>query len=179
MPLTVKNQEPNTTVFAKDMNGSPLRITWGASGQHNDTQRVPDSFAEDIDFLNSLEQGILVVTDGPQHLLDALKFETSKVRALREDSAKRAMDSLDRAQDRDILSVQCIGPAAAGRSGRCDRPLLVKSSAKDAAPPLCDLHRHLSDRYYLSEFGSAGEGATESTAGVVRHEWRELALDGR
>lgn len=179
MPLSVRNREANTAVFAKIVGGEHVRITWGPDGTANDTQRVPNSLAEDIDFLNSLEQGVLEVVDGPEDVVKALQFETAKHRQMREEREARALESLDRRQDRDMIGATCIGPAPAGRQGECGRAVLVANKNLDDVPPLCREHEHLAPTFFLHVDGSKGEGATHSRDGEIRREWRRVEMTQR
>lgn len=178
-PLRVQNLEANTTVFAKQVNGDPLKITFAAHGNAGDTQRVPTALAQDIDFLNSLEQGVLKVVDGPEDLVAELQFETERQRAERAEAAVKVTETLDRRQERDIVGVTCIGPAPAGRQGTCDRPLIQSAKQQAEVPPLCSEHAGLAPTFYLAEAGSKGEDATESRDGVVRREWRQVTMTER
>lgn len=178
-PLRVQNLEANMTVFAKQVNGDPFRVQFSAHGHSGDTQRVPLALCEDIDFLNALESGVLKIVDGPEEIVEALQFETERVRAEREASAAKSTDLLDRRQDRDIVGVTCIGPAPAGRSGNCGRSLIQSAKQQGEVPPLCSEHQSLAPTYHLVETGSKGEGATESRDGVVRREWRAAVMTER
>lgn len=174
--LTVKNLMPNSTVFSKQVNGDPFKVQFAAAGHTGDTQRIPVGLAEDIDFLNSLENGVLEVIGGPEDVVAALKFETNRVREERAEQASAATEMLDRRQDRDMVGASCIGPAPAGREGKCGRPLIQSAKQQGEVPPLCSEHAHLTPTFYLAEAGSKGEGATETRDGVVRREWREVQM---
>lgn len=179
MPLSVRNNEVNTTVFTKTVAGEPVRITWGAKGQPNDTQRVPNSFADDIDFLNALEQGVFEVVDGPPEILSQINQETAKARRLREETLARqaaaAESVMDRVQDKSMVGATCIGPGV--RPGQvCGAQLLIAHKNVNDVPPLCGSHADLAPTFSLLETGSKGEGATESRDGVVRREWRQAVL---
>ncbi len=179
MPLSVRNLDKNTTVFTKTMNGENVRIVWGAKGQHDDTQRVPNIMAEDIDFLNSLEHGIFEVVDGPEEILKSIDVETSKTRELREASLARAAakteGAMDRQQDNSMIGDTCIGPGV--REGmKCDRQVLIAHSMLGQVPPLCQQHSDLAPTFSLLESGSKGEGATQTRDGVVRREWRQATM---
>lgn len=178
-PLRVRNLEPNMSVFAKQINGDPLRITFAASGHNGDTQRMPLAVAQDIDFLNSLEAGVLEVVDGPEELVESLRFETERQRAERAEAATKATETLDRRQDRDMVGVTCIGPAPAGREGTCGRALVQSAKQRTEQPPLCSEHASLAPTFYLAEAGSKGEDATETRDGVVRREWRQVTMTER
>lgn len=178
-PLRIQNMEKNTTVFTKTVNGNALRIVLTAHGTANDTQRVPLDLAEDIDFLNSLEMGIIKVIDGPDDVVAFLRVEAERVRTEREEQAQRAMAVIDRRQDRDIVGATCIGPAPQGRTGNCGRALLQSARQQGEVPPLCPEHEHLAPNFHLVETGSKGEGATESRDGVVRREWRQAVITER
>lgn len=179
MPLSVRNNESNTAVFAKVVGGDSVRITWTPKGTADDTQRVPNSLAEDIDFLNSLERGVLEVVDGPKEIVEALQFETTKQREDRKRREEQAVASLDRRQDRDMIGSTCIGPAPAGRQGECGRAVLIANKNLSEVPPLCKEHEHLAPNYFLHEEGSRGEGATSTRDGVIRREWRQAEIGQR
>lgn len=177
--LMVKNREPNATVFSKQISGDPFRVQFAASGYPGDTQRVPLSLAEDMDFLNSLEKGILEVIGGPEDIVAGLRFETEQIRVERAAQAAQHTEVLDRRQDRDMVGVTCIAPAPAGRQGNCGRALIQSAKQQGDTPPLCAEHAHLAPTYFLAEAGSKGEGATETRDGVVRREWRTVTMTDR
>ena len=180
MPLTVRNSEKNTTVFTKTVGGDMVRITWGAAGSFNDTQRVPDSLADDVDFLNALDQGVLTVEDGPSEIVERLHRETRASAERREQQlaaqAAQTEAVMNRSQDRDLMGASCIGPAPAGRQGLCGRSLVISRKNVEDVPPLCAEHAHLAPTFILTEDGSKGEGATQSREGVVRREWKQATL---
>lgn len=178
-PLRVRNLEPNTTVFAKQINGDPFKVQFAANGHHGDTQRVPLALAEDIDFLNSLESGVLEVVSGPTDVVSELQFQTEQVREERAEALAAQSSVIDRKQDRDIMGVTCIGPAPAGRQGECGRALIQSAKQQGEVPPLCDEHIHLAPNFFLAEAGSRGENATEERDGVVRREWRQVTMTER
>lgn len=180
MPLTVRNNERNTTVFTKTINGDPVKIVWEALGQPKDSQRVPDAFAEDIDFLNALEQGVLTVTNGPAEVLARIDVETASAQAMRAEQQSRAAAAsenfMERSQDKDLISASCIGPGP--RPGqKCQRPLLIPSKDIKDVPPLCEEHGTLAPTFYLNESGSRGEGATETREGVVTRDWQQVVIN--
>lgn len=176
MPLLVRNREPNATVFGKIISGENIRILWGAKGTPEDTQRVPNSFAEDIDFLNSLDKGILEVVEAPADIKESLQRETDSLASERERRSKVAAEMVDHQADKSMTATTCKGPAAASRSGECGRQVLVLSKAAKDTPPLCAEHQHLAPEFVLELVGSKGEGATPSRDGEVRHEWTRVQL---
>lgn len=178
-PLMVQNMEGNMSVFAKTVDGDPtFRVTFAANGHRGDTQRMPVALAGDMEFLNSLERGILKVVGGPADLVEALQFETEQVRAEREAADARDTEMLDRRQDRDIVGLKCVGPAPTGRTGTCGRSLIMGAKEQAERPPLCDEHESLSTQFYLAEAGSRGQigEATESRDAVVRREWKPITM---
>ncbi len=183
VPLRVRNNEPNKTVFTKQVNGDPLKIIFGANGQADDTQRVPLALAEDIDFLNSLEQGCLTVVGGPPDVVEYLQQERSQIRSERQAAEKRRIESsMDRHQEKDMIGTACVGPAPVGRKGTCDRPVIQSATQAGQAPPLCPQHEPMSTQFHLVEVGSKGEaesGASETSAGVVRREWKQAVITDR
>jgi hypothetical protein len=179
-PLRVRNNENNVTVFTKQVNGDPLKVIFGAAGTATAEQRVPLALAEDIDFLNALEQGVLTVISGPPEVVAALQSEADLARAERQRQQEAsALSMVDRAQDKDMLGVTCIGPASTGRSGHCGRPLIMSAKQSGSVPPLCPEHESLAPTFHLVETGSKGEeasGASESSAGIVRREWKQAVM---
>lgn len=175
MPLTVKNNDPNTTVFTKTIGGDPVRIVWGPKDSPSDKQRVPNSFAEDIDFLNSLEQGLFEIVDGPEEIIKSIQVETQKGKALREEALSRAsaatMEQVDRRQDKAMVGATCIGPGPAGRTTKCERPLLIAHKDVSSVPPLCPEHAHLAPNFYLSETEDP-----DSREGIRRREWKPIQM---
>ena len=176
MPLLVRNHEPNATVFGKIIGGENIRVLWGAAGTAEDTQRCPNSFAEDVDFLNSLDRGILEVVEAPENILAGLQRETASLAAERERRSQVAASMVDHQADKSMSAFTCIGPAPRGRSGKCDRSVLVLSKAAKDTPPLCAEHSHLAPEFVLELVGSKGEGATQSRDGDVRHEWTRVQM---
>lgn len=176
MPLLVRNREPNATVFGKMIGGENIRVLWAAAGEPEDTQRVPNSFAEDIDFLNSLDKGILEVVEAPADIKESLQRETDSLAAERERRSKVAASMVDHQADKSMTAETCKGPAPRGRTGECGRNVLVLSKAAKETPPLCAEHQHLAPEFVLELDGSKGEGATTSRDGEVRHVWTRVQL---
>lgn len=174
MPLLVRNSERNATVFSK--NG--VSIIWAASGDPmgGDLQRVPDDLQNDVDFLNSVERGILIVEDATDSsVLEKIRSQSAAFLTRRDQAATSVASTLDRRQDRDITQVSCIGPALNGRGGVCGADVLQRAAASGDIPPLCSRHESLAPNFYLAESGSAGENATERIAGKVSKQWKQIA----
>lgn len=185
MPMIVQNNEQNATAFTKTIGGDPVRIIWGTKGQPNDTQRVPDSFADDIDFLNALDQGILTVISGPPELLEKIGTQQEQTANFREEQLSRqrasAEEVMNRVQDKSMVGLTCIGPGF--RPGQiCARPVLVAHTQVDEVPPLCEEHESLAPTFSLMETGSRGraeDGASQSREGIVRREWKQAVITPR
>ena len=173
MPLLVRNTEANATVFSK----RGTSIVWAPSGDPmgGDLQRVPDDLQDDVDFLNSVERGLLVIESASNpEVLDKIAAQSQVFQARRAQATSSVEASLDRRQDRDITQVSCIGPALNGRGGECGAPVLQRAAAVGEIPPLCSRHESLASQFYLAESGSPGENATESTPGAVKRQWKPL-----
>jgi len=174
--LTVRNRMPNPTVFSKTVKGDFHRLTFKTAGTRGDTQRVPVEFADDIEFLNSVESGILEVIDGPPEIMEALKMETDKATAARETEVEKVEGMMDRRQDKDLLSAKCIAPAPAGRKGECGAYVMVRHTDRNDTPPLCGEHQYLAPTFTLTVEGSKGYDSTETRDGEVRRVWRQATL---
>jgi hypothetical protein len=171
MPMLVRNAEPNATVFAK----TGISILWGPAGDPagNDLQRVPDALKDDVDFIASVERGTLVVEDASDPaVLESIAQQSATFRAHRERAATTIATTLDRRQDRDLVSLNCIGPGQPGRSATCGQPVLQRSAQMGETPPLCQRHQGLAANFYLAEEGSVGEG--DERGGKVSKTWKAI-----
>lgn len=180
MPLIVQNTEPNVTVFAK----GGISLIWKPAGDPmgDDTLRVPDSLADDVDFLATLDKGILVVTGGTdpevmKKIEASSEFgrRTADYQARQQAAAAGVESTIDRRQDRDIMQMTCIAPANRGQ-GECGNPVLVAAAKRGDEPPLCGQHKSLASQFYLVQGGSAGEGATENKPGAVSRVWKRVEM---
>lgn len=176
MPLTVRNLQNSTTLFAIPGGGA---IVWQAAGDTmgGDIQRVPDSLADDIDFLNSLDRGVLSVEDGSNaEVMASIERQSAGFRDSQEKARLRQEAVLDRRQDRDLVTTPCIGPNPNGRGvDECGAPVLVRSATRGEVPPLCPKHESLINEFYTVDSGSKGEGATDNTPGRVSQQWKRIA----
>lgn len=176
MPLLVQNNEPNTTVFSK-VGMQP--IVWAMAGDPNggDVQRVPDNWADDIDFLNALDRGTLTLLDSSNpEISERLAKQSAVFRERREAAASQQTAVLDRRQDRDLTSVGCIGPHSNGRGVEdCGELVLLRAANLGEVPPLCGRHKHLINEFYLVESGSAGESHTDRPAEKSRT-WKRVTM---
>lgn len=162
MPLLVRNNEPNSTVF--DMGSRLLR--WAPAGDvmGDDVQRVPDSLAEDVDFIRSVERGVLAVEEGSPELLEKLAASSRSYgdRARRAEAAQQE-SVLDRRQDRDLVQSGCA---------ECGAQVIQRAAERDQVAPLCNRHKDLRNQFSLEESGSVGDGG-------VRREWRRARVEHR
>ena len=176
MPLLVQNRATNTTIFSK----GETTIIWAAHGDPmgNDEQRCPDSFAEDVDFLKSLDVGLLVVvsSDKPE-LMERLVRQSEQYQQRQEASVARQAGIIDRKQDRDLISIECIGPNPNGRGvDLCGASVLVRAASKGDVPPLCPRHLSLAPNFYATNAGSRGEGATDTAPGKTSVVWKQAEI---
>lgn len=178
MPLTVRNTAGNVAVFASAETGRTIIFKQAGDPMGGDIQRCPNAFAEDIDFLNALDQGILVVdqADDPE-IFERLQRSSTQYQDRQQQAALRQAEVLDRRQDRDLVTTPCIGPHPNGRGvEECGAPVLQRNANKNDEPPLCPKHVSLAPQFYLVEQGSKGEGATESREGQVRKTWKRVQV---
>ena len=169
MPLLVRNTSNSPAVFSK----KDVTVTWAISGDPMglDLQRVPDILADDVDFLNSIDRGLLTIESGSdQAIVDKIAAQARVV--VRSDNAAAAAAHeaiMDRRQDRDLISIPCVGPALNGRGGDCDQSVLVRSANRGDVPPLCSHHVSLAPQFYLVYSCSKAEGAAGNKAAPVPH----------
>lgn len=177
MPLLVRNLASDTTLFAKK--GQPT-VIWAPSGSSGDIMRVPNEWAEDIDFLNSMDAGILeIVEEGSsEEAVAAVKSHQGSFRASQQQAARSVEATLDRRQDRDLIGQACIAPAEGRPEQVCGQQVLIKASQRDEVPPLCKQHEGLAPQFYLVQSGSKGEGegAAEGREGKVNKVWRRVEM---
>lgn len=189
MPMTVRNNEPNTTVFAKNVDGNLVRIIFTAKGQPDDTQRVPDAFADDIDFLNALDQQVLEVIEcsdpALKEKIDREVRRSGEHRHQRQQRQQAEIESvMDRSADKSMFGAECIAPQDGRPQLKCGRQILVKRTEVNAKPPLCQQHEFLLPTFYLAEAGSKGSAANGADPemgreGVVRREWKQVEIAAR
>lgn len=184
MPMRVQNHEKNTTVFAKMVDGNLVRIVFKPEGVDGDIQRVPDSFADDIDFLNAIDQGVISVVDGPPAIIEKINAEKSRSAVDRQESQARQQAAveatMDRSADNSMLGFECIAPKDGRPDLRCSETVVMKRTEVNDKPPLCPKHIMQADTFYLVEQGSKGyeaSGASETSAGVIRREWKQAAMN--
>ncbi len=176
MPLLVRNAGSSQTIFAKKNQPTVIWQPYGdPSGQ--DVQRVPNDWAEDIDFLNSLDAGLLEIVEDESDPEVAAKIakQRESFRARQQALAAQVESSIDRKQDRDIIQVVCIGPHPNGRGNEeCGAPVLVRRAQQGDVPPLCPRHQRLAPEFYLVQSGSKGEGeaAAEGRASEIKRVWK-------
>lgn len=180
MPLLVRNHASDTTLFAKK--GQPT-VQWAPAGDlmGDDVQRCPAEWVEDIDFLNSVDRGLLsIIEEGSTpEAVAQIKAHRGSFQAEHDAAKAKIEGSLDRRQDRDLLGVECIGPAESGRAGlTCGEPVLVRAKAKDEVPPLCPKHESLAPNFYLVQQGSKGEGedAANGRDGKITKVWKRTEM---
>lgn len=171
MPLMVENHESNRTVFSKSISGSVQTFVWEAQGTPGDLQRVPDALADDVDFLNALDQGCLSLVDGTNpEVVDRIRADAQVVKDRRVQSEERLASKVDRQSSRDILGTQCLGPDLRG-TGQCDQTVLISAKSKDEEPPLCQRHKALTNQFALTEQGSRGDQSNPLRKVWVRAEF--------
>lgn len=176
MPLLVQNNASNVTIFSK----GDTTIIWSPEGDPmgGDLQRCPDSYADDIDFLKSLDVGLLkVISADKPEMMERLERQSQQYQERTQAAEARQEAVMDRKADRDIIAVTCIGPNTNGRGLElCGAAVLVKAAAKGEVPPLCPRHQSLAPRFYSVPTGSKGEGATENSPGKVSTTWKQAEM---
>lgn len=179
MPVLVQNEESNATVFDASSAGGRQVITWQAKGDSlgEDVQRVPDALLDDVDFLRSLDQGILTLVNPTEEQAAKVNTSNGDLRARRMLAEQRSTEALDRRQDRDITSQPCIGPGPEGRDMKCGASVLMRAAQRNEVPPLCKRHEHLVNEFSRVDSGSRGEGATPDRDGAVTQEWKRVQID--
>lgn len=155
MPLLlVRNAERGPTIWAKPGKDT---VVWGPAGTPEEIRRVSDAMLEDPDFLESVDNGTLVLEEAGEDV-DARMREFSDWRRQQREQRERDSEAvMDRRHRRDIVGEACVGPGPNGRAYACGAVVNRVAGEKDQTPPLCGRHRGLVNEYALDRSGSAGD----------------------
>lgn len=172
-PLTVRNLEPNATIFTKRINGEMVMFRLGAAGTTQDTDRVPGHLANDLDFLRSVEIGVIELVDAPESVINRLRFKNgSTSRQARAAAVEESIEAtMDRSTTRDRIGTLCHGPNARGVMGECGRLILQTVEGHQKAPALCNEHKDLVSQFVRVQ-------TKDEDSGVTHHEWKHQPVNG-
>lgn len=149
MPVMVRNRMPGPTVLTmKDHDPVILESIGDPMG--GDVQRVPDSAAEDVNFLKALDAGVISIDEAPAAVQESLQRQRASFESRRAAVTAAAQNSIDRHANNDFMQAECIGPSPTGR-GTCGTGVPVRESARSSKPPLCQAHESLAAQYVLIE----------------------------
>ncbi len=104
--LLVRNMEKGPTVFS-DL-GENIHLEWQGRGDNEgrDVQRVPDKLMENVDFLRTVDRGILKIERPTPEVEAKLKEQAEAVKAQREASAAAIMDTIDHQAEESIVTTE-------------------------------------------------------------------------
>lgn len=144
MLVLVRNLRPGPTVLS---NLDKVNVEWSGQGDPNggDVQPVPHEMLDMIEFARAVRNGILAVVDPSAETQQALDRQTNAYAAARDEALHASTVTIDRAANRDYITVPCIGPAARG-IGDCGLPVAVPEKKQDEFPPLCAQHSGFKDQ---------------------------------
>lgn len=160
MPLLVRNMAEGPTVFS-DLSKN-IAIEWQGAGNPDgeDLQQVPDSLAEDVNFLKTIQRGVLVIEEAPDALMEAIAKQTAAYERRSSVATANAKDAIDQQAHNDIITVPCIGPNNRG-TGECGEPVPVREKTKNDHPPLCERHKPLASSFVMEETDKFVDGKAQ------------------
>lgn len=174
MPLLVRNAKRTKTLLP--IHGQPS-LVWEPNGDPNggDVIQVPDDVGTNIDFMNAVQRGTFVIEDADDpEMLERIQKRINYTKDRQAQAQAETEASIDRRQERDIVSRPCLGPGS--RPGQdCGEAVLMRASALAEHPPLCSRHESMAPQFVLTEKGSKGESASRTPADVTRH-WQRVSV---
>jgi len=141
-----QNMMPGPTVIAADAKRNYETIFAGHDDPDgNDVQPIPEVLLRTISFQQAIRKGILKVVEGEDHpvVVQAMARQSDAFQNRMRTEAQAARETIDKPHEDDILVRACIGPGSRPGDACGDQ---VPMKGNDSRPPLCDRHRHLSDR---------------------------------
>jgi hypothetical protein len=161
--ILVRNTQPGPTTLTPS-EGSSEYLVWQGAGDPDgqDVQLVSEAAVASIPFQRAVARQLLAIEgqDAPeldpavQAYLDRQAGITAAARA----RAEADLDAkIDKAEDRVLHGVPCVGPDTRG-TGTCDTLVSVPGKNRDLAPPLCTRHKPLALQY-VAEVVEDGESS--------------------
>jgi hypothetical protein len=164
------------TVLSADARGT-VSVEFGANGDRNgdDIQFIPEEVLNSPAFKRNLARGVIRVIEDESdpEVVSALAKQVEAFQRRQRGAQEEIQATIDKAEDNDVVALFCVGPDNRG-TGKCGEAVLVKSTAKDNAPPLCGQHKHLAPQY-IPEHIVPGPGEP----GERRIEWTRVTLGVR
>lgn len=128
MTMLVKNNQGGPTVFADIPNN--ISIEWQGAGDKsgNDVQYVPDSLAENVNFIKALRLGLLSVEDSSPEITAKLNAQVEAFRLNRERQKKNSQEAMDRKAESPIKTVVITetGKVLDGKPEETELPVIIE-----------------------------------------------------
>lgn len=147
-PVMCQNMMAGPTVIASDPKET-YAVTFEGRGDRSggDVQPIPRELLSTPAFSKAIRQGVLKVVEGEEdpYVQAAMAKQSSSFRDRMAADELAVRETIDQASDNDMIVVNCIGPGT--RPGDpCGEQIPVRAREKDAQPPLCSRHGHLSEQ---------------------------------
>lgn len=151
--VMARNLMDGPTVISSDPRGSQY-VEWQGSNDPGggDVQLVPEEIVSSVPFVRAIQRGILVIEnpeDNPD-LLERIDKQNAAFRNRLTDAREKLDATIERPQNRDMVTLPCVGPSAKG-DGICGEYVTVRELNKNDKPPLCNRHTHLAQEYVPTE----------------------------
>lgn len=165
-----RNLRSNVIVLSSDPKGTDV-IEWQPAGDPNggDVQVIPDSILLLPAFTRLIARGLVAIEEADDETKAALGKQTAAFERRMNGAAQQAAEVIDREENKDILSIPCIGPDSRG-TGTCGDPVPVREKTKDDTPALCSTHTPLAGQYVQHE---------EQVGTKVEKKWSRVVVTAR
>jgi hypothetical protein len=143
-----RNMHKGPLVLASDQKGTHS-VEWAGNGDPNgeDVQFVPEEVAKCPAYARAIRRGLLRrVEIDDEGVVQALDRQQEAWQARTAEGDRKAMETIDRQQNNDMIAVRCVGPDSRG-AGQCPTEVTVREKSKNDTPPLCAKHVALAPEY--------------------------------
>lgn len=171
--VVARNLMDGVTVLSSDNKGTHT-VEWGAYGDPdgNDVQYIPTEIADSVPFRRALSRGVieLVGDETDKDVAESLLRQVDAFKRRQAGAVEQAESLIERPANNDSIMLFCVGPDSRGNAGKCQQPVPVKATQKDAVPPLCTMHRLLAPQFVSTVVIDNGESKTQ---------WTQVSLGSR
>ena len=159
--VSVRNTMGGHLVLTPDLAKGDY-IEWRGAGDPTgqDVQLVSPDVVRSPNFQKMLKRGALAIIDDEAEIAEADRRQQEEWERRLRTGDENAEESIDRKANNDAIVLPCVGPGPRGTESKCGENVVVKEKDKDARPPLCAQHDHLSSQYVATEMQDGGTTRT-------------------
>jgi hypothetical protein len=152
--VAVRNLKDGLTVLTPDASNPKSYMEWQAKGDPSggDYQYVSEDVVATPAFAKAIQHGVLAV-DPDEMSPEVAQAFTRQMEVAKDRQARAAQEiakSLDRTDNRDIITISCVGPGDV-KGSPCGAPVAVREMTASERVPLCTRHQSLAPEYIPTE----------------------------